>query len=60
MVNLESSLKKDLTKKGLQFEDVDRSQFRGALQKTTFYREWREKFGDEAWKKLQAAVGELS
>src|SRR5215218_2306963 len=60
VVKLESSLKEDLTKKGLKFEDVDRSQFRAALQKTTFYREWHEKFGDEAWKTLQAAVGELS
>jgi tripartite ATP-independent transporter DctP family solute receptor len=60
VVGLEASLKEDLTKKGLQFEVVDRSQFRAALQKTTFYREWREKFGEEAWKTLQAAVGELS
>ena len=60
VVNIEAGLKEGLTKKGLQFEEVDKSQFRAALQKTTFYRESREKFGDEAWKILQAAVGELS
>src|SRR3954462_3525987 len=39
VAGLEASLREDLTKKGLQFEEVDRSQFRAALQKTTFYRE---------------------
>ena len=60
VINLEATLKEDLIKKGMQFEEVDKSQFRDALQKTTFYREWRGKFGEEAWKTLEAVVGQLS
>jgi TRAP-type transport system periplasmic protein len=33
--------------------------FRAALKEAGFYAEWKVKFGDEAWGKLEAAVGEL-
>mgnify|MGYP000606677760 CR=1 FL=1 len=33
--------------------------FRAALQQGKFYSEWKAKFGDEAWAKLEAAVGKL-
>ncbi|MFG1400038.1 TRAP transporter substrate-binding protein [Roseixanthobacter pseudopolyaromaticivorans] len=59
VVRLSDSLRTDLQGKGLQFVDVDRTAFRDALRKTSFYTDWRGKFGDEAWNKLQDVVGPL-
>jgi tripartite ATP-independent transporter DctP family solute receptor len=60
VAGLSVSLRKELSEKGLQFNDVDRTLFRDALRKTSFYADWQAKFGDEAWKKLQDAVGPLT
>jgi TRAP-type C4-dicarboxylate transport system substrate-binding protein len=32
----------------------------GALGKTTFYKDWRGKFGDDAWKLLEESAGSLA
>lgn len=56
---LSESLRKDLTAKGIEFVDVDRGEFREALAKTSFYKDWKEKYGPEAWGLLEAAVGKL-
>lgn len=60
VVRLDASLKDQLTGKGLAFEQVDKDAFRGALAKAGFYKEWRDKFGDENWKALEAVVGSLA
>jgi TRAP-type transport system periplasmic protein len=57
---LNTSLKEELTKKGLVFESVDPAEFRAALTKAGFYKEWRDKFGAEGWTALEAVVGPLS
>lgn len=57
---LSETLRKDLTAKGIEFIDVDRAEFRAALSKTTFYADWKEKYGPEAWGLLEAAVGKLA
>jgi TRAP-type transport system periplasmic protein len=59
-ISLNSSLKSDLTKKGLTFETADQAGFRAALTKAGFYKEWRDKFGADAWTALETAVGPLS
>jgi TRAP-type C4-dicarboxylate transport system substrate-binding protein len=59
VARLSDSLRQDLTAKGLQFIDVDREPFRQALTKTTFYKEWKGKFGDEAWAHLEKVSGKL-
>ena len=59
IAKLSVSLKNDLTAKGIVFNDVDRNAFRDALRKTTFYKEWKGKYGDEAWAKLEAFSGKL-
>ena len=46
---LSVSLREDLTAKGLKFNDVDQSAFRQELGKTSFYQDWKGKYGDEAW-----------
>src|SRR4051794_15897983 len=56
---LSGSLRQDLTEKGLQFNDVDKEPFREALGKTTFYRDWKAKYGDEAWNNLETVSGKL-
>ncbi|WP_046865890.1 TRAP transporter substrate-binding protein [Microvirga massiliensis] len=59
IAKLSESLRQELTAKGLQFIDVDRAPFREALGKTSFYKEWKGKFGDEAWAHLEKISGKL-
>lgn len=59
IARLSTSLRQDLTEKGLQFNDVDRGAFRDALRKTSFYRDWKAKYGDEAWATLETSTGKL-
>ena len=60
IAKLSESLRVDLTAKGLQFIDVDRTAFRQALAKTSFYADWKAKFGDEAWAQLEKISGKLA
>jgi tripartite ATP-independent transporter DctP family solute receptor len=53
------SLQQELAGKGLAFNKPAVEPFREALQQGKFYSEWKGKFGDEAWSKLEAAVGKL-
>lgn len=57
---LSKTLAADLKGKGLQIVEVDNKNFKAALAKTSFYKDWRGKFGDEAWKLLEANVGALA
>lgn len=59
VVRMSDSLRPELQAKGLQFIDVDRSAFRDALHTTSYYKDWRAKFGEEAWNKLQEVCGPL-
>ena len=60
IARLSDSLRQDLAGKGLQFNDVDREPFRDALRKTTFYGDWKAKYGDEAWNGLEQVAGKLT
>ncbi len=57
---LDASLKGQLQSKGMEFVEPDRAAFRAALQKTSFYADWRGKFGDAAWTALQSISGTLA
>lgn len=59
IAKLSASLRNDLKSKGVAFIDVDQGAFRSALAKTSFYKDWKAKYGDEAWGLLEAAVGKL-
>jgi TRAP-type transport system periplasmic protein len=59
VATLIESLRKELSRKGLQFVEVDRGPFREALKKTSFYRDWKAKFGADAWAKLESVAGVL-
>ena len=57
---LDVSLKTTLQKDGMELIDVDRAAFRAALAKTSFYGDWKAKFGDAAWAALQSVAGPLA
>ena len=57
---LDAGLKATLQGKGMTFITVDKPAFQAALRKTSFYSDWKGKFGDEAWAALQTAAGPLA
>ena len=57
---LNDSLQSDLAAKGLEFIKVDPAPFRAKLQASGFYKEWRGKYGDEAWAVLEKFTGPIS
>ncbi|MEJ8810325.1 TRAP transporter substrate-binding protein [Variovorax ureilyticus] len=57
---LSKSLRGDLQAKGLQFVEADKKAFKATLTKSTFYKDWRGKFGEDAWKLLEESAGSLA
>jgi tripartite ATP-independent transporter DctP family solute receptor len=60
MTALNVTLQESLTKRGLTFNTVDPQPFRAALQKSGAYKEWKSRFGDEAWTLLEKVSGKLA
>jgi tripartite ATP-independent transporter DctP family solute receptor len=60
VAELSFSLRQDLSLKGIRFLEVDREPFQQALAKTTFYKDWKAKYGDEAWSRLEKFAGKLA
>lgn len=60
VAKLSQSLRATLSEKGLAFNEVNRAAFRDMLKGTSFYGDWRTKFGDEPWALLEDAVGKLT
>jgi hypothetical protein len=44
----------------LTFNEPDRESFRRKLQGTSYYKDWRKKYGDEVWEVLEHDVGKLT
>ncbi|EJW10592.1 TRAP-type C4-dicarboxylate transport system, periplasmic component [Rhodovulum sp. PH10] len=59
IAKLNASVQADLEAKGMVFSKPDPAPFREALAKAGFYVQWREKFGDAAWTRLEKYVGKL-
>ena len=57
---LNAGLQQELAGKGLTFNQPDPAPFRDKLRAAGFYREWKGKYGDEAWALLEKAVGKLA
>jgi tripartite ATP-independent transporter DctP family solute receptor len=57
---LSATLRQSLAAKGLQFVDPDRDAFRTRLKASSFYKDWRAKFGEEAWGLLESVSGPLT
>jgi TRAP-type C4-dicarboxylate transport system substrate-binding protein len=56
---LQTKIAETLETKGLTFNTTDAEVFQVALAKTTFYKDWKSKFGDEAWSLLQKYAGNI-
>ena len=56
---LNNSLEVELKVKGLRFNSVDPTAFRNVLKNAGFYRDWKAKYGAEAWGLLEKYAGKL-
>ncbi len=57
---LDAGLKATLQGKGMTFLPADKDAFRAALKASSFYADWRARFGDPAWAALQSVSGDLA
>ncbi len=57
---LNESVQADLQAKGLAFNKAAPDSFRAKLRDAGFYKEWKERFGPEAWGLLEKEVGVLA
>ena len=60
LAKLNLSTEKVLADKGMQVTGVDVNAFRAKLQSAGFYKEWRQKFGEDAWRLLEKSTGPIS
>jgi tripartite ATP-independent transporter DctP family solute receptor len=60
LAKLNASVEADLKAKGLAFNEVDHSLFRAKLGAAGFYKEWKGKYGDDAWAILEKYAGKIS
>jgi tripartite ATP-independent transporter DctP family solute receptor len=60
IATLNGDVRGTLEKHGLAFNDVDTVAFRAALKDAGFYKEWRGKYGEDAWRVLEDSVGAVS
>ncbi|MEI8030668.1 MAG: TRAP transporter substrate-binding protein [Comamonadaceae bacterium] len=56
---LNATVQKELTDKGMIFNQPKTDSFRERMRKAGFYAEWKTKFGDEAWALLERSTGKL-
>ena len=57
---LNGGLQKELTDKGMVFNQPKVEAFRDKLRAAGFYTEWKGKYGDEAWALLEKSTGKLA
>ncbi|RYH35873.1 MAG: TRAP transporter substrate-binding protein [Alcaligenaceae bacterium] len=60
VAELNATLEKDLTAKGMLFNEAKPDSFRARLREAGFYAEWKGKFGDEAWAILERSTKKLA
>jgi len=60
VAKLNASLQKELTDKGLVFNQAKSDTFRDKLRKAGFYEEWKGKYGNEGWALLEKYSGKLA
>lgn len=58
-MRMNSTLRADLTARGMVFNEANPEPFRALLSKSGFYEEWRKKYGEEAWAMLEKHTGKL-
>lgn len=60
IAKLNVDVRKTLEGRGLLVNDLDNAPFRAALSSAGFYKEWRGKYGEEAWQVLEGSVGAMA
>jgi tripartite ATP-independent transporter DctP family solute receptor len=60
LFTLNQTTEKILADKGMDVATPDTTAFRAKLQAAGFYKEWRAKYGEEAWKLLEKSTGPIS
>lgn len=60
VAKLNASLQTDLKAKGLSFTNVAQDDFRQKLASTSFYSDWKSKYGTPAWDLLEKVSGKLA
>ncbi|MEA2757721.1 MAG: TRAP-type transport system periplasmic protein [Methylobacteriaceae bacterium] len=60
IAKLNKSVEAALTSKGMIFNNVDTGAFRAKLQSAGFFKEWKGKYGDDAWAILEKYAGTIS
>jgi tripartite ATP-independent transporter DctP family solute receptor len=60
LLEMDRSLQAELTAKGMLFNKPDPVQFRSALVKAGFYRQWQKTYGADAWAQLEKYTGPLT
>ena len=60
MAKLNTTLQDKLATAGMEIKKPDPAPFRAKLQSAGFYKEWKEKFGPEAWGLLEKHTGAIS
>jgi tripartite ATP-independent transporter DctP family solute receptor len=59
LVKLTDGLRAKLTAAGMAFIEPNRQAFRDALNASSFYKDWKQKFGADAWGTLERYTGKL-
>ena len=59
IAKLNADAQAQLTKLGITFNKPDPAPFRELLKSSGFYSEWKNKYGDEVWAKLEKYSGKL-
>jgi tripartite ATP-independent transporter DctP family solute receptor len=59
IAKLNDTVQAGLTQKGMVFNQTDAEKFRTALRDAGFYKEWKQKYGAQAWGVLEKEVGAL-
>jgi TRAP-type C4-dicarboxylate transport system substrate-binding protein len=57
MRGLNDTLQADLVARGMVLNNTEPDSFRGQLQKSEFYGEWKARFGKETWALLEESAG---
>jgi tripartite ATP-independent transporter DctP family solute receptor len=60
ITRLNDEAQSQLTNVGVTFNTPDSAPFRNVLQSAGFYTEWKQKFGDDVWAKLEKYAGRLA
>ena len=59
LAKVNQTLQSELEAKGMTFNRAETDSFRVKLRAAGFYKEWKEKLGEEAWTLLEKQVGKL-